>query len=297
MRYVYTFILLTILSSCFEPSVNAVKEKIREKRNNRLDASLPDLPKKMEYCGQVIDLTDEDVMERLDREVLVNVHFNSATTQIIKRANRFFPVIEKILSEEKMPDDLKYIAAIESSLLQAVSPAGAEGMWQFMPVTAKQYGLRMTTEIDERLDVVKSTKAACDYLRYANDTLKDWVLATASYNRGIGGVRSDMKWQGTDDYFDTYMNSETGRYVFRVLAMKLIMENPEAYGYVIPERQMYKPFKTRKIKVTESIENLAEWALENESNFKTLKKYNPWLLGNRLTIKKEFVTIELPEIK
>jgi membrane-bound lytic murein transglycosylase D len=284
-----------IMASCIQPAVETVKETIKEKKQQRMDASLPDLPEKMIYCGQTIDLTDEDVRERLDREVLVNVYFNSSTTQIIKRANRFFPLIEKILAEENMPDDLKYIAAIESSLLQAVSPAGAEGMWQFMPVTAKQYGLKLTPEIDERLDVVKSTRAACAYLRDAQDTLKDWLLASASYNRGIGGVRSDMRWQGTDNYFDTYMNAETARYVYRILAMKLIMEDPEAYGYVIPERQLYKVIPTQKIRVTESISNLAEWAKEKGSNFKMLKKLNPWLLGNKLTVKKGSVVIELPK--
>lgn len=294
MRSISFFLVVAFLSSCIQPAVETVKETIKEKKQRQMDASLPDLPEKMMYCGQTIDLTDEDVRERFDREVLVNAYFNSSTTQIIKRANRFFPVIEKILAEEKMPDDLKYIAAIESSLLQAVSPAGAEGMWQFMPVTAKQYGLKMTTEIDERLDVRKSTRAACAYLRYAQDTLKDWVLASASYNRGIGGVRSDMRRQGTDNYFDTYMNSETARYVYRILAMKLIMEDPEAYGYVIPDRQLYKVIPTQKIKVSESIPNLAEWAKEKGSNFKMLKKLNPWLLGNKLTIKKGEVLIELP---
>ena len=294
MRSISFFFVVAFLSSCIQPAVETVKETIKEKKQRQMDASLPDLPEKMMYCGQTIDLTDEDVRERLDREVLVNAYFNSSTTQIIKRANRFFPVIEKILAEEKMPDDLKYIAAIESSLLQAVSPAGAEGMWQFMPVTAKQYGLKMTTEIDERLDVRKSTRAASAYLRYAQDTLKDWVLASASYNRGIGGVRSDMRRQGTDNYFDTYMNSETARYVYRILAMKLIMEDPEAYGYVIPDRQLYKVIPTQKIKLSESIPNLAEWAKENGSNFKMLKKLNPWLLGNKLTIKKGEVLIELP---
>ncbi len=294
MRSISFFLVVAFLSSCIQPAVETVKETIKEKKQRQMDASLPDLPEKMMYCGQTVDLTDEDVRERLDREVLVNAYFNSSTTQIIKRANRFFPVIEKILAEEKMPDDLKYIAAIESSLLQAVSPAGAEGMWQFMPVTAKQYGLKMTTEIDERLDVRKSTRAASAYLRYAQDTLKDWVLASAYYNRGIGGVRSDMRRQGTDNYFDTYMNSETARYVYRILAMKLIMEDPEAYGYVIPDRQLYKVIPTQKIKVSESIPNLAEWAKENGSNFKMLKKLNPWLLGNKLTIKKGEVLIELP---
>jgi hypothetical protein len=163
-----------------------------------------------------------------------------------------------------------------------------------MPKTAKEYNLEISPEIDERLHVEKSTRAACAYLKKAKDTLKDWIAAAASYNRGMRGVRSDMRWQGTDHYFDTDQNSETGRYVFRIMAMKLIFENPEEYGFAVKNMQLYEPFETRTVTVTESIPNLAFWAKEQGINFKILTKLNPWLKANRLTVKKKTYTLLLP---
>ncbi len=247
--------------------------------------TVPDLPKEMTFCGETINLEDEDIRERLDKEILVNAYFQSSTFQAMKRAHRYFPEMERTLKANGIPEDFKYLAVIESNLIQAVSPVGAQGFWQFMPFTAKEHDIIMNDEVDERLNIKKSTIAACEYLKTAHDTLKDWVLTAASYNRGIGGVRSDMRWQGTNNYFDTHMNSETGRYVFRILAMKLIFENPEAYGYDMKAIELYKPFKTKTVVVKESIPNLAEWAIEQGVNYKILIKLNPWLLTNKLTIK------------
>ncbi len=257
-------------------------------------ATIPNLPESMTFAGEKILLQDEDIIERLDREVLTNAYYQSATTQMLKRANRWFPAIERILKEEKIPDDFKYLAVIESGLVQATSPVGAQGFWQFMPFTAKQYDLEINDEIDERLHIEKSTRAACAYLRDAQDTLKDWLLASASYNRGIGGVRQDMRWQGTDHYFDTDQNSETARYVFRILAVKLIFENPKAYGFNTDKIKLYEPFKTKRVVVKQSIPNLARWALEKGINFKILTKLNPWLKGNKLTIKNKTYQLLLP---
>lgn len=256
--------------------------------------TLPDLPEEMLFCGQKIDLKDEDTRERLDREVLVNAYFQSSTAMSLKRANRYFPEIEKILKEENIPDDFKYLAVIESGLIQAVSPVGAQGFWQFMPFTAKEFGLEMSNEVDERLHIEKSTRAACAYIRNAHDSLKDWLLTAASYNRGIGGVRQDMKWQGTEHYFDTDMNSETGRYVFRILAVKLIFERPYLYGYDTKNMELYEPFQVKKIKIHKSISNLAKWALTKGFNYKIVMKLNPWIKGNKLTIKKKKYEIVLP---
>lgn len=257
-------------------------------------ATIPNLPESMTFAGKKILIQDEDIIERLDREVLTNAYYQSATTQMLKRANRWFPLIERILKEEKIPDDFKYLAVIESGLVQATSPVGAQGFWQFMPYTAKQYDLEINDEIDERLHVEKSTRAACAYLRDAQDTLKDWLLSSASYNRGIGGVRQDMRWQGTDNYFDTDQNSETARYVFRILAVKLIFENPKAYGFNTDKIKLYEPFKTKRVVVKQSIPNLAKWALEKGINFKILTKLNPWLKGNKLTIKNKTYQLLLP---
>lgn len=257
--------------------------------------SVPVLPQSMEFCGVKINLQDEDIRERLDREVMVNMFYQSSTYQILKRANRFFPVIEKQLKKQGIHEDFKYLAVIESNLTQAYSPAGAVGFWQFMPVTAKQYGLEISAEVDERMDLDKSTIAACNYLKFAYDTLKDWCLAAASYNRGIGGVRSDMRWQGTSNYFDTHMNNETGRYVFRILAMKLIMENPEKYGYNVQSTELYRPYKIRKIEINKTINNLVQWAQEQGVNYKILIRMNPWILSNKLSIRKKHYFIQLPD--
>jgi len=255
---------------------------------------IPELPDSMFFCGKVIHLVDDDIHEKLDRELLVNTFFQSATVQTIKRANRYFPIIELILKKNDIPDDFKYLAVIESNLLQAVSPAGAQGFWQFMSTTAKEYGLLLSNEVDERLNIEKSTDAACKYLKLAYDQLGSWHLAAASYNRGIGGVRQDMKWQGTDNYFDTHMNAETGRYVYRILAVKLIFEDPEYYGYSIKKEELYEPFQTTSVEVKSSIGNLAKWALAKGINYKILVKLNPWLLTNKLTVKGNIFRLLLP---
>ena len=249
----------------------------------------------MYFSGKKIVLKDLDIQERLDREILTNTYLQSATSQIIKRANRWFPTIENILKKEGIHPDFKYLAVIESALIeQAVSPVGAEGFWQFMPYTAKDFDLTINEEIDERLDVTKSTKAAAAYLQNAHDTLKDWLLAAASYNRGIGGILRDMKWQKANSYFDMEQNQETGRYVYRILAMKIIMENPLAYGFNIPKEQCYPYIKTKKYTVTKSITNLSDWAISKGSNFKILRKLNPWLRTTKLTIKNKSYTLLLP---
>jgi membrane-bound lytic murein transglycosylase D len=291
MRYFFLFsILCCLLFAC-----TSTATKVSVINNDTFSPnSLPDLPDKMSFCGQTINLEDEDIRERLDREILVNVYYQSSTLQAFKRANRFFPAMEKVLKENGVPDDFKYLAVIESNLMQAVSPAGAQGFWQFMPGTAAEYNLLINNEVDERLNIKKSTVAACRYLKFANDTLKDWILAAAAYNRGVGGVRSDMRWQRTKNYFDTHMNSETSRYVFRILAMKLILENPEKFAYNLKEIKVYKPFRTFSVPIKESIANLAEWSIENGINYKILLKLNPWILTNKLTVKGTTFYIQLP---
>ena len=284
--------ILNILISC---SNKDIKSKNEDKTpSTPVHFTLPHLPTEITFCNKKILLTDEDVREKLDREVLVNAYFQSSTVLSLKRANRYFPQIEKILKEENIPNDFKYLAVIESGLAQAVSPVGAQGFWQFMPFTAKEFNLEMSNEVDERLNIEKSTRAACGYLRFAQDTLKDWILTAASYNRGIGGVRSDMRWQGTDHYFDTDMNSETGRYAFRILAVKLIFEYPDLYGFDIKKMELYKPFKTKSIIIKNTIENIAKWSIEKGFNYKIITKLNPWIKGNHLTVKNKSYKILVP---
>jgi hypothetical protein len=296
--FYFNFTFLGFISFLFFSCTIKQNEKIVAKQNQSpVLFSLPTLPSNLNFCNQKIILTDEDVREKLDRELLVNTFFQSATVLSLKRANRYFPPIEKILKEKNIPDDFKYLAVIESGLSQAISPVGAQGFWQFMPFTAKEFNLEISKEVDERLNIEKSTRAACDYLRFAHDTLKDWLLTAASYNRGIGGIKSDMNWQGTNHYFDTDMNSETGRYVYRILATKLIFENPKLYGFDIKRMELYKPFKTKSILIKKTIENIANWSLQKGINYKIIKKLNPWLKGNKLTIKNNFYKILVPSHK
>lgn len=296
MKQFILFIALAGIVACQQNQAPAEKSTSKHPVAATTGAVVfPDLPQHMEFAGTTINLQDEDLRERLDREVLMTAYYQSAWIGAIKRANRYFPEIERILKEEGVPDDFKYLAIIESNLQQAVSPVGAQGFWQFMPATAKLYGLQMNEEIDERLNIEKSTRAACQYLKDAHNTLHDWVMTTASYNRGVGGVIDDMEWQKTDHYFDTYQNSETGRYVFRILATKLIYENPEAYGFYPDKMELYEPFHIQKVIVEETIPNLAIWANDQGFNIKILRKLNPWLKTTRLTVKggKKF-TLLLP---
>lgn len=295
MRSYFILVLTVVIFGCSGKQASTADSDKTQTVETSKAVVFPALPKQMTFAGQIVKLEDEDIRERLDREVLMNAYYQSATTGYLKRANRYFPMIERILKEEGIPEDFKYLAVIESGLQQAVSPVGAQGFWQFMPFTAKIYDLEMSDEVDERLHIEKSTRAACKYLKEAKETLGDWVMTTASYNRGVGGVQDDMAWQDTEHYFDTDQNSETGRYVFRLLAIKLIFENPEAYGYYPKEMELYEPFKTKKITVRESIPNLAKWAIAQGFNIKILRKLNPWLKTTRLTIRNgNSYTIELP---
>jgi membrane-bound lytic murein transglycosylase D len=288
---IYSLLAINLLLlGCQQTEDSKKKEKVV---NSKIQY-LPDIPKSIKFFGELINLEDEDVRERLDREIITNVYFQSSTTFAIKRAYRYFPEIEKILQKTKVPNDFKYLAVIESNLSEVTSPVGASGFWQFMPFTAEEYDLKINDEIDERLNLTKSTYAACDFIKNSYKVFGNWVNACASYNRGIGGVNSDMKWQKTSHYFDTDMNNETGRYVFRMIAMKLIMENQKAYGFDIPRQQMYKPLQTRKIKLKKSIPNLAEWSVRNGINIKILRKLNPWIISNKLTIKDSYFEIKLP---
>lgn len=293
--------IISILSICILFFACTDKKEVHTeplKNTAQQPFQLPDLPTKIYFGGKTIFLEDEDIRERLDREVLTNVYLQSATSQIIKRAHRWFPIIEKILKQENVPDDFKYLAVIESALVeQAISPVGAQGFWQFMPFTAKEYQLEISPEIDERLDVEKSTHAACKYLKEANLQFKDWVLAAASYNRGMGGVNSDLHWQKATNYFDMEQNHETGRYVYRLLALKIILENQLAYGFSIPDSQKYPEIQTKKYVVNSTIQNLSDWAIAKGYNFKILKKLNPWLLKTHLTIKNKKYTLLLPDSK
>ena len=256
---------------------------------------LPPLPDTVLFCGKAIVLENFDMRERLDKEIIVNTFYHSSTIQALKRANRYFEILEKTLNQENVPTDFKYLCLIESGLTQAVSPAGARGFWQFMPKTAQEYGLRVDKEVDERLHIEKSTVAACNYLKDANARFEDWILVAASYNMGMGGVGNALKDQEVENYFDLHLNNETSRYVFRILALKIIFENLEAYGFNKDELELYEPIDVRSIELTETTDSLKHWAKEQGSTFRMLKLLNPWIKGDKLTIKDETITVDLPK--
>jgi hypothetical protein len=257
---------------------------------------VPEVPDSIQFAGDWYSLTDLDLKERFDRELIVNNFWHSNTILYLKRANRWFPLMSEILKEEGVPHDMIYLAVIESGLTQATSPSGAKGFWQFMEPTARDYNLRVDNEVDERLNIEKSTRAACEYLKDAYQKFGTWFLAAASYNMGKRGVQSNLDRQGVDSYFDLSLNSETARYVFRILAVKEIMNNPKKFGFEIDAHQLYAPYKTKKVKIDNSINNLYEWSLEQDVTIKIVRKLNPWIKGSELTlISDETIELELPE--
>lgn len=253
-------------------------------------------PSDMDFAGEKVPTSDNDVSERLDREMVTNINYHSNTTLVIKRANKVFPIIEPILKANGIPDDFKYLAVIESSLVNAVSPAGARGVWQFMPATAKEYGMEVSGDIDERYHLEKSTEAACKYLNDAYKKFGNWTLVAASYNGGMAGINRVLEAQQVASYYDALFYEETGRYVFRILALKEIMKNSAKYGFDIPQNELYVNVPTKKLYVDSSISDLATFAKEQGTNYKTLKVLNQWLRDKNLTVTAgKTYLIEVPE--
>ena len=261
----------------------------------RMSPTVP-YPSEMNFAGESVPTTDNDVKERLDREMVTNINYHSNTTLVIKRANKVFPIIEPILKKNGIPDDFKYLAVIESSLVNAVSPAGARGVWQFMPTTAKEYGMEVTDQVDERYHLEKSTEAACRYLNEAYKKFGNWTLVAASYNGGMAGINRVLETQQVSNYYDALFYEETGRYVFRILALKEIMKNSPKYGFDIPLNELYVNIPTQKIVIENSIDDLALFAKEQGTNYKTLKVLNPWMRDKKLTVANgTSYLIEIPE--
>ena len=238
----------------------------------------PLIPESLFLAGEQVPIESFSVREKLDRELIINTYRHSSSILYLKRASRWFPLIEPILEEHGIPNDFKYLAVIESGLTQAVSPAGASGFWQFMKKTAPEYELEVTSTVDERYHVEKSTHAACQYLQESYEKFGNWGLAAASYNMGMTGVERRLEAQGVDSYWELHLNSETGRYVYRILAVKEVLSHPETYGFQLTENDLYLPHEVRKVAITASIENLSEFALKNGSNYRELKELNPWLI-------------------
>ena len=275
--FVQVVIVFILISSSKPESVQISSE-------TKTEFTAVKIPDEVFFAGEKMPLEQFNVKEALDRELLSNAYFHSQTIRYMKLAPRFFPVIEPILKERGIPDDFKYLAVAESGFNpRAVSPAGAVGFWQFLKGTGQQYGLEINNEIDERYHIEKSTVAACKYLRDAYNKYGKWGLVSASYNGGMARVQSQQTRQKMTEYYDLLFVEETQRYVFRIAALKIIMENPEQYNFVVQEYEKYPLIKTRDVEISGQVKNFADFAIEQGINYKLLKDFNPWLRDDKLT--------------
>jgi len=243
------------------------------------------LPDHVEFAGEAPPLGLYYVREGLDRELTINTYWHSSTINMIKRASRFFPIIEPILKANGVPNDFKYLALIESGLSNVVSPAGASGIWQIVDETGKRYGLEISDEVDERYQLEKSTEAACRILKNSYNKYNNWSLAAAAYNAGDGRIEKELKRQKVTNFYDLYLNTETSRYLFRILALKILYETPTKYGFYLRKKDLYPNIPTYSVSVDSSITNLIDFALKHKVNYRILKDFNPWLRKDVLTNK------------
>lgn len=293
-----------VINSAQAPQEEVVEEK-GEVQNEKMTSkrllndynvyAIP-MPDGLNFAGEAVPVENPDILERMDRELLVNTYWQSNALLIFKRANKYFPTIEKILAEEGVPDDLKYLAVIESGLTQAVSPARATGFWQILKETGREYGLEVNDNVDERYHVEKSTRAACKYLKQSKEKFGSWTAAAAAYNAGNYGVSRRFKEQNVQDYYDLLLGEETGRYVFRIIALKEILSNPKKYGFNFRAEDLYTEVPTYKVEVDTAVTDFVKFAERFNINYKLLKLHNPWLRETKLNNssgKKYY--IEIPE--
>ena len=236
-----------------------------------------DIPENLIFAGEEVPQEDPEVLERVDREFLVNTYWQSNALLLMKRANKYFPVMEPILAKNGIPDDFKYLAVAESGLQNVVSPAGAAGFWQIMKATGREYGLEVNDNVDERYHLEKATDAACKYLKRYKEKYGSWTLAAAVYNTGTGSIDKYRNIQKVEGYYDLLLGEETGRYVFRILAIKEILSNPEKYGFIVEPDDLYNNVPTFQVEVDSPVADFAEFAKQYEINYKILKRHNPWL--------------------
>lgn len=272
------------------------KDKTNEKSVNQFIVTQPEVPEELYLFGEKVPLENFEVYERVDRELVVNTYWHSSTILALKRAARWFPIIEPILKKNNVPVDFKYLAVAESNLENAVSPAGATGFWQFIKSAAVEYGLEVNDEVDERYDIEKSTEAACKYLKDAYSKYGSWTMAAAAYNAGMNGITKWSSIQKTNNYYNLTLGIETSRYIARIAAIKIIMENPQKYGYYLNDKDFYKPLKFTEVILDSSVTDFAYYAASLGINYKTLKLFNPWLRDSSLKNKNgKKYTIKIPE--
>ena len=278
------------------PEIQDVAENDENKSvSNTYRITAIDIPSDLNFASEMVPQDDPEIMERVDREFLVNTYWQSNALLLMKRANKYFPIIEPILAKNGIPDDFKYLAVAESALTNVVSHAGATGFWQIMKGTGKEYGLEINANIDERYHLEKSTQVACDYLNKWKGKYGSWTLTAATYNAGPGAISKYMGIQKVDDYYDLLLGQETGRYVFRIMAIKEILSSPEKYGFDIDKKDMYSAVPTFKVEIDEPVASFADFANKYEINYKILKRHNPWLREAHLNNSSgKKYTIEIP---
>lgn len=284
----------TIITASFILSLSSanLSAQIQLKDPISVDKAVPEViyscvqvPDSLTFCGETVDLTRYDRRERMDRELLAFSYMHSTSIQIIKRANRYFPVIEPILKENGIPDDFKYLMAIESNVNPfARSGAGAAGLWQFMPATGREFGLAVGHTIDERYDVEKSTRAACKYLKQAYKRFGSWVSVAASYNAGQGRISKSLEEQFEENALDLQLVEETARYVYRIMAAKIMFSNPQAFGFYLRASDLYPAIPYREVKVESDITNLPRFAKSQGTTYAILRNMNPWIRSSSLNI-------------
>ncbi len=287
----YSLVLASFLTVIFFASYYSETQPEQQKTAiNAASKNLPqiirpvNLDRPFDFAGEPLPMGNFDVRERLDRELLINTYLHATTLLHIKNTYKYFPVIEKILAANNMPDDFKYLAVAESSLRNAVSSAGAKGIWQFVQNTGEYYGLEINDEVDERYHIEKATEAACKYLKDYQKQFGNWTLSAAAYNMGGPRLKREMETQRANNYYDLNLNDETSRYVFRLVAIKEILKNPDAFGFYLNDEDGYPPMSDYKIaEVNGPIASLGDFAMEHGTTYRMLKVYNPWLISSRLT--------------
>lgn len=276
---------------------DAPTDEIFEKKliNDYNVYALP-IPDNLEFAGEKLPLQEPDIYERMDRELLVNTYWQSNGFLMFKRAQKYFPVIEPILKKHGVPDDFKYLALIESGLSNVVSPAGASGFWQIMKTTGREYGLEVNSNVDERYNLEMATEVACEYLKNSKEKLGSWTLAAAAYNAGMTGISRRLGEQEVGTYYDLLLGEETGRYLFRIVAVKEILSNPLHYGFNFRDKDLYSMVPTYKIEVDTAVTDFAKFAKDFGINYKILKLHNPWLREPHLNNKsRKQYFIEIPK--
>ncbi|TGV02707.1 lytic transglycosylase domain-containing protein [Flavivirga rizhaonensis] len=298
VQKVLAFVGLLSLSALFIYALQdaPTDENFEKKLINDYNVYALQVPDDLNFAGEPMPLKNPDILERMDRELLVNTYWQSNGLLMFKRAKKYFPIIEPILKKHGIPDDFKYLAVIESGLTNAVSPAGARGVWQIMKVTGRENGLEVNDNVDERYHLEKATEVACKYLLRSKRKLGSWTLAAAAYNAGVAGVSRKLKEQNVSNYYDLLLIEETGRYIFRIVALKEILSNPAKYGFNFRDKDLYNNVPTYKVAVDTAITNFPKFAEGFGINYKILKLHNPWLRESHLNNKsKKLYTIDIPK--